>query len=385
MSFQIDNIIPVTTRIRPGGLAMANFASAVLFAPFAEQPKAPSLKLLTVDSFVTYNSLKALSVDFPDTTETYKAAAKWLGGTPTTREVRVYTCADADATITATLNKARNKSWWYFSLFTKGILAVPATVQLIADWCETNESFFPNCQTGVECAKIRTPGTDTDIASILTKKGYRYSMTIAHATDAYAGYALMKHYAAVNYSADKSTITGEYKKSPSVEGENLDDDEYAAMMLPTKRVCFYTQVTAKDSVDTGRWMNTITHSTYGEWADDVINLSAFSNSIQVSEFNTMANALTKLGQDPVGQAMIISGARVIGVRYIDNDYLGPRMYTDPDDGQEKYTEGFEIMTKPDDILWISDEERARRAAAPMRIRLFRKGAIHIVDMAIEVY
>lgn len=385
MSFQIDNIIPVTTRIRPAGLAMANFASAVIFAPFAEQPKAPAAHLLTPDTFTTYNSLVALAVDFPDTTETYKAAERWLGGSPTTRTVRVYACAEAVETITATLNKARGKSWWYFSFFTKGLLAVPATVELIAAWCEVNESFFMNSQTGIECAKIRTPDTDQDIASILTKKGYRFTMTVAHATDAYAGIALMKHYAAVNYSADNSTITGEYKKSPGVEAENLEDDEIAAMLLPTKRVCFYSQVVSKDSVDSGRWINTLTHSAYGEFADDVINLSAFANSIQVSEFNVVANALTKLGQDPVGQAMIIGGARVVGVQFINNNYLGPRMYTDPDDGVEKYTAGFEIMTKPDDILWISDEERARRAAAPMRIRLFRKGAIHIVDMAIEVF
>ena len=68
-----------------------------------------------------------------------------------------------------------------------------------------------------------------------------------------------------------------------------------------------------------------------------------------------------------------------------NGYLGPRNYTDPDDGVEKFTAGYEIMTKPEDILDLTDSERGERKSAPIRIRVFRAGAVHLADINIDVY
>lgn len=380
MSYPADQIIPITARIRPTGLGVANFASAMLFAVNSELPEG-----FTADTYRAYSSMKDLAVDFADTTATYKSAERWLGGTPATRQVFVWATAADDATITATLNKARNKVWWFFTLMTPAVLAVPASVLLIAQWCETNESFFPNNQTGESAAKIRSLSDDTDIASQLTAAGFRFTCTPTHATDGNSGNALMKHFAAVNYSGTRSTITGDFKKSPSVLSENLDASDYHAMQKDTKRATFYTTVDNQGSTDAGRWRNTRTHSAYGEFIDDVINLAAFTNSIRVNLYNTLANQLTKLGQDPVGQAVLIGAAKATCVQYINNGYLGPRNYVDPDDGQTKYTAGFEILTGAEEILDLSDADRDARKSAPLRIRLFRKGAIHIVDVTLDVY
>ena len=380
MSYPASNIIPIVSRIRAAGLGLANFSSAMLFAKASELPVS-----FTADTYRSYSSMKGLAEDFADTTETYKSAEKFLGGIPTTRQILVWATNTADATVAATLIKARNKTWWFYSMFTPDVLAVEASVLSIAPWCESNESFFVNNQTGVSAAKIRDLDDDTDIASKLTLLGYRFTATFAHASDGNAGSALMKHFAAVNYSAANSTIDGEYKKSPGVLAESLDDSEYAAMMKSTKRAAFYTVVDNQGSVDVGRWINTNTHSSYGETIDDVINLAAFTNAIRVRLYNTVAGQLTKLGQDPVGQAILIGAAKVVGTQYIANNYLGPRNYTDPDDAQEKYTIGFEILTAAEDILDLSDEDRDAHKSAPLRIRLFKKGSIRVVDVTLDVY
>ena len=135
----------------------------------------------------------------------------------------------------------------------------------------------------------------------------------------------------------------------------------------------------------GRWINTNTHSTYGETIDDVVNLDACINSLRTSLYNTTANQTTKLGQDPAGQATLIGSARATLRTFVSNGYLGPRNYTDPDDGLVKYTFGFEILTKPEDILDLSDVDRDAHKAAPLRVRLFRKGSIRIVDVDLDVY
>ena len=380
MAYDVSQIIPITARIVPNGIATANFAEALMFAPQTELPVG-----FLPDTYRTYTSLTALAVDFPDTTETYKAMARWLGGTPATRKVKVWGAATADATITATLNKARNVLWWYWSFFTKSVYADATKVGLIAAWHGTADAYFVNCQTGKSATDIRTPATTTDIASVLTTAGHRHTTTVSHATDPYAGIALCKHFAAVNYSAANSTITGEFKKSPGVAAEDLTDTAYDAMKLDTKKCAFYSLVELQGSTDVGRWANTWSHSSYGEWMDDVVNLDAFVNALKVALYNAAAGQVTKLAQTPVGQAVLIGAARAVCEQYITNNYMGPRNYTDPDDGLEKYTVGYEILTKPEDILDLSDADRDARKSAAIRIRIFRAGAIHSVPVDIDIY
>lgn len=380
MSYDINNIVPINLRISPQGLGYANFGSATLFAPESELPVG-----FDVDTRRVYTSLTDLSVDFASTTETYKVASKWLGGTPSMSSLTVWATDSTDADWPTTLNKARNEFWWFFTFVTATVYASVADATAIAGWANDNESFFMNCQTGVNAAAIRDINDDTDIATVFTTNGYRFVSTMAHATDAYAGITLCKLFAKVNYNVTNSTITGEGKVLSGVAGEDLTGTAYAAMKLPTKKCQFYTRVENKGSVDAGRVINSWSHSSFGEYMDDVINLEAFTNAIGVQLYNTVFNQTTKLGQDVVGQSVLIGAAKAICEQYIRNGYLGPRNYIDPDDGIEKYTEGYEILTKPEDILNITDAQRDDRESAPLRIRIFRKGAIHSVPVDIDVY
>lgn len=380
MSYDINNIVPINLRISPQGLGYANFGSATLFAPESELPVD-----FDVDTRRVYTSLTDLSVDFTSTTETYKAASKWLGGTPSMSSLTVWATNDLDADWPTTLNKARNEFWWFFTFVTATVYASVADATAIAGWANDNESFFMNCQTGVNATAIRDINDDTDIATVFTTNGYRYVSTMAHATDAYAGIALCKLFAKVNYTATNSTITGEGKVLSGVAGEDLTGTAYAAMKLPTKKCQFYTQVENKGSVDAGRVINSWSHSSFGEYMDDVINLSAFINGIGVELYNAVFNQPTKLGQTPAGQSVLIGTAKAFCELYITNGYLGSRNYIDPDDGQTKFTVGYEILTKPEDILNLTDPDRDARKSAPLRIRLFRAGAIHVAPVDIDVY
>ena len=380
MSYDINNIVPINVSIVPQGLGFANFGSATLFAPESELPVG-----FSVDTRRVYTDLSSLSVDFADTTETYKAARYWLSGTPRMNSLTVWATADADATWTATLNKARNEFWWFYSFFTAPVYANLADAELIAQWCNDNESWFQNCQTGTSATAIRTPATTTDIATTLTSQGLRYAATLAHATDPYAGIKLCVPFAKVNYSATNSTITGEGKVLSGVVGESLTGTAYSAMRQATKKCQFYTQVENKGSIDAGRVINTWSHSSYGEYMDDVINLAAAVNALGVDLYNAVFNQPTKLGQDPIGQSVLIGAAKAWGELFIQNGYLGPRNYIDPDDGITKFTAGYEILTQPEDILNLTAPDRAARKSAPLRIRIFRKGAIHSVPVDIAVY
>lgn len=376
--FPIEQIIPITTRISPAGLSTANFASAMLFANKTELPAG-----FTEDTVRTYYSTSSLAADFAPTTETYKAGAKFLGSTPAVPKLTVWGTADDDTDIKTTLAKAFNKHYWYWTLVTKDVLATEVDVLAIASWCEENSVMFPNSQTGEAVVKIRNPDADDDICSKLNKLGYRHAFTVAHATDPYAAYALIKHSASVNYSADNSTIDTEFKKSPGVAAEDLSDTEQNAMVA--KRCAFYSVLDLQGSTDSGRWLQTWSHSTYGESISDIVDLDAFVNSLRVELYNTIVNQTTKLPQTPVGQEALIGAAKRVGRQYIRNRYLGPRNYISPDTGLEAYTEGFEVLTKATDILDLSDSDRAARKSAPINMRVFKAGSVRICDVIVDVY
>lgn len=380
MSYDANQIISITTRISPQGLGFANFASAMAFAPESELPDG-----FDTDTYREYTSLNSLSSDFDAATETYKVAQKWFSGVPATTSLKVWGTADSDTAWANTLNKARNMVWWFWSFFTAPIYAVESNVLAIAAWSEANEAYFQNCQTGTAAAAIRNPDTNTDIATQLTALGYRYTSTFAHATDAYAGIALTKWFASVNYSAANSTITGEYKKLSGVVAEQLPDSEYSAMKKDTKKCQFYTFIDLQGSTDAGRTINSYTHSTYGEYMDDVVNLAAFVNGLVVTLYDAIANQSSKLAQTPSGQALLINSTKAFCESYVSNGYLGARDFLDPDDGVTKLVPGYQVLTKPEDILSISPEDRAARKSAPMRVRIFRAGAIHSVNLTLDVF
>ena len=154
--------------------------------------------------------------------------------------------------------------------------------------------------------------------------------------------------------------------------------------MKTKGAVFYTKVETGGEVDNGRVINSKTTSTYGEYIDDVFNLDAFVNYLTVALYNTLAKQPAKLKQAPEGQLELINAANQVGQQFIANGYLGARNYTDPDDGETKLTQGYEVLTKADEILDLSDAERRDRKSAPIRMRIFRAGAIHAVDVVVDV-
>lgn len=375
MSYPANQIINIVTRITPQGLAFANFGSAMLFAPLAELPAGAA-----AGDIRTYYSMDDVADDYDSADQTYQAALNWFGMIPAPRELRICVRNNPTDTVIESLDAARDATWWYWTFFTADVYADEPIWDDIAAWADANGSMIPNCSIA---ADIRDPADTTDIASVLTGLGNRHVFTFSHASDPYAGISLAAHFAAVVYTAARSTITGEFKKLPGVLAESLTGTAYAAMKA--KKAVFYTSVDLQGSTDAGRVINSYTHSTYGEYIDDVVNLDAFVNDLTVTVYNALANQTTKLPQTPPGQAVLNGAAKEACERYVRNGFLGPRNYTDPDDGLEKYTVGYEILTAPEDILSISASERGQRKSAPIRVRIFRAGAIHAVDITVDVF
>lgn len=377
MSYNIDNIVNVNVSLSQTGLQVGNFGSVTVFADKADDELPVDF---LVDTYRVYSSISELSKDFSSDKETYKSGAKLLGAIPKQKQIKVWATNKADASFDLTLNKARDKFWWFYSVFTKDVYVDISNVLLIAEWCNENSSVFINNQTGVNATAIRDVSVVDDIATQLTAKGYKFSVTFSHATDPYAGNALITWFTNVNYSVTNSTITGEYKRLYGVVAEDLTSTENTAMK--DKNVISYQKVELDGQVDNGRVINAVTHS--AEYIDAVVDLEAFVNDVQVSIYNVITGIPTKLPQTPAGQHVVIQSADASGDKYIDNGYLGAREYVDSSTGETKVSSGYEMITKPEDIYTISEEDRAKRMCAPIIIDAFPSGAIEKVQININV-
>lgn len=159
MAYSASNIIRINTRITPQGLAAANFGSAMLIVPSTDTTSVEE------DTYKTYGNVQEVAADFAESTEAYKAASVWLGGTPTVTNLMIWRRKAQDSSWSETLNKIRNAVWWYWTIVTSAAYEQADDVLEIAQWCETNESMFINCQTGESAQNIRDQLKSDDIAS----------------------------------------------------------------------------------------------------------------------------------------------------------------------------------------------------------------------------
>ena len=379
MTYSVDNVVNVTTRMIPGGLNIANFGFACLFAPETEAPAG-----FLPDTYRDYTSSSGLLDDsFLSNSETYLAAEKWLGSSPSTRQLRVYIVATADSSVSYVnaLNKALDQFWWFITLATIDLYDDEADVLAVAAWANSAEIYFPS-----PTAKAETiiPGDQTSTPYKLTEFGYRYCHSTYHPTDRYAAFPILAWFAAVNYEGRSSTITGEYKVIANVAPVDLTQTAYNALEDNAVKCGFITDIELQGASVSNRYINSISHSGFMERIDDVFNTASFVNAIKVNVFNLIANS-PKIAQTVAGQTAVISTAEATCEQYIQNGFLGERTYVNPDSGLEEYTRGYEILTQPEDILTISDADRTQRKSAPLTIRIFRAGAIEQVFVDLTIY
>lgn len=374
MAYPAENIINIVTRISAAGLGLANFGSGMIFADFDETTDATFLP----GSFRDYGGTADVAKDFNIASDTYAAALAWFGVVPNPLEMRVYHRQEDDTPVES-FNDAVNKNIWFFWFdFGTSVRADQSVLLAIEAAANTESKFF--AQTTNEAA-VRDPAVLTDIVSKSVTQGSRFNFILSHATAKYAGFSVAALFARVNYSAQDSTITAEFKNI-AADAEDLNRTAYNAMLA--KGAVLYTKVATGGQVDNGDIINSKTTSSYGEYIDDVVNLAAFTNYLTVALFNVLKGQTAKLKQTPEGQLELINAANQVGEMFIANGYLGARNYVDPDDGVTKLTAGYEVLTKADAILDISDTDLAARKSAPIRMRIFRAGAIHAVDVTVDV-
>jgi hypothetical protein len=375
MAYPAEEIININVLINSAGLGTSNFGAGMVFADFDSSSDVTFVE----GTYRDYGSPTQVAADFNIASDPYAAALAWFSAVPKPKSLRIYLRIENDTAVES-LNDAISKGiWFYWYEFETSIRAVDADVLALGAAGDAANKFFAFTTNQ---AGVRDPSVTTDIVTKAFTQGSRRMFVVSHATELYAGFELAAVFSRVNFNAANSTITGEFKKLPGIDAESLTPTAYGAMK--SKGAIFYTVVETGGEKDMGRVINSKTTSAFGEYIDDVFNLDAFVNYERVGLYNAMVKVPTKLRQTPPGQQVLIDAGSQVGEVFIGNGYLGERNFTDDETGEEKTSRGYEMLTKANEILLISDAERAARGSAPIRMRLFRAGAIHAVDLTANV-
>jgi len=224
-------------------------------------------------------------------------------------------------------------------------------------------------------------GEDEDLASRLKDGAYRQSFC-QYSQNAYAIASFFGRAFAVNFNANRSTITMMYKQEPGVTGEELTDTQ--ANTLQDKRCNVFVN-----------YVNDTVIIQYGVmsgpyWFDEVHGLDWLQDAVQNACYNLMYTSPTKIPQTDAGSNQFVNAInsvfREAGSDEGGNGLIGPGVWTGDAFGQLKTNDflktGYYTYAEP--MALQSQADRETRTAPPITSAIKLAGAIQEVDAIIQV-
>ncbi|MDQ8033238.1 hypothetical protein CEG14_15585 [Bordetella genomosp. 1] len=229
-----------------------------------------------------------------------------------------------------------------------------------------------------QAPQVLDPVSTADIASQLKALNYRYSMVQFSSANAYAAASLLGRLLTVNFNANNTTITLMYKQEPGIVAETLTSSQ--ANTLQDKRCNVFV---AYDN-DTAIIQYGVTSS--GIFIDSIYNAIWFRNRIQTDVYNLLYQSPSKIPQTDAGNALIAATIEAACDAAVNNGYLAPGVWNSAGFGVIKQgdtlAKGYYVYAPP--IASQSQADREARKSVPFQIAAKEAGAIHTVDILVNI-
>lgn len=244
-----------------------------------------------------------------------------------------------------------------------------------ADWVESNvfkmaATLCTNSPTAFDSAD------DTSICYYLKNMGYRASNSVYSSTEQqYPEIAYITETLSTNYALKDSTGTAKFKNAVGITPENIDETQLS--VLESRNCNVFVRV--------GNNARTWREGTQGAdtwWTDSYYGVSNLREELQVAVFNVLLRK-RKVPYTVMGMGMIIGAMEKIFKRYVDNGFLANRPDYDPT-LEDPYITRKAYTILPTPIYMATDSERASRTAPPIGITCYEAGAIHKVNLFIDL-
>lgn len=271
---------------------------------------------------------------------------------------------------------ANRSGAWYGLVFAAATMPVLAEITAVAAFIEAASVTRLYGVTEQNTQTLDAAFT-TDFASTL--KALLYKRTcVQYSANKYAVTALFGRAFSVNFSANRSTLTLMYKQEPGVAAENLTETQ--AQTLKAKRCNVFVA-----------YQNDTVIVQYGvmsglAYFDEMHGLDWFADAVQNAEYNLLYQSKTKIPQTDAGQNQLVNAAHSVCDEAVNNGLIAPGTWNADGFGQlergQFLKSGFYIYTQP--MALQSQAIRETRVAPPIQIALKLAGAIHEIDVIVDV-
>ncbi|WP_413206717.1 DUF3383 domain-containing protein [Rhodospirillum sp. A1_3_36] len=216
-----------------------------------------------------------------------------------------------------------------------------------------------------------------DLASRLKALGYTRT-TVAYSANPYAIISALGRAFTVNFNMNRSTITLKFKQLVGIVAEGLRETQ--ALALAGKRC----NVFAAYDNDTAIFQEGVMCG--DAYFDEIHGLDWLANAIQVSAYNLLYQSKTKIPQTDSGVNQIITAIEGVLAQAVSNGLIAPGIWNADGFGQlergDRLDKGWYIYAQRVDDQ--DQSEREQRKAPPIQIAAKLAGAIHSLDIAIDV-
>lgn len=217
-----------------------------------------------------------------------------------------------------------------------------------------------------------------DLASALKALGYKYTTIQYSSENAYAVASLFGRALSVNFNGNATTITLMYKQEPGIVAETLSTSQ--ANTLQAKRCNVFVN-----------YNNSTAIVQYGAMCgpaffDEIHGLAWLRNRIQTDVYNLLYTSLTKIPQTDAGNHIIETTIESGLIQAVNNGLVAPGQWNSGGFGTlsqgDFLPKGYYIFSPS--INAQSQSDREARKSVPFQIAAKLAGAIHSVDITINV-
>ena len=244
-----------------------------------------------------------------------------------------------------------------------------------ADWAEAQApAIFAACTNSV--AAYNAADT-TNIGYYVKNKGYTRSSVFYHNNpQVYPEVSYLALALATNYALPDSAITMKFKQLDGIETVPVTETQLSALI--SRNINTYTLV--------GNNSRTIREGVQGAdtwFTDSLVNLDNFREELQVEVYNVFLRK-PKIPYTTAGQNLLVSAARKICAKYTRNGVFADRDIEAPE-LESGYTTHPATNITPTPVAYSTVSDRAQRLAPPILITAYEAGAMHKVQVRVDVF
>jgi len=224
---------------------------------------------------------------------------------------------------------------------------------------------------------VLDPLVTTDIASRLKTLLYKRSF-VQYSANAYAVASYFGRAFSVNFAANRSTITMMYKIEPGIVAETLTETQ--AQTLTAKRCNVFVNYNNDTAIIQNGVMSGLAYF------DEMHGLDWYQDAVQNACYNLLYTSATKIPQTEDGINQIINVISGVCNESINNGLVAGGTWNADGFGQlvrgSYLKEGYYIYSQP--LSLQAQADREARKAPPIQVALKLAGAVHSIDVLVNV-